>query len=250
MLTETRQQAILRQLSLQGEVSVRDLADGLGVSASTIRRDLTTLSSEGRLRRVRGGGSAVEQDAVDFATVALRDADLKDAVAARAADLVEDGQIVCLDIGTTTARLARRLRDRHVTVITSSLAVVDELRNSTYPEVVLLGGVLRSTYQSFVGLLTEQALQQLSATVCFLSTSGVTAQGRVLDTTGIEVGVKRAMLAASERAVLLADKGKFPGTGLLPVCGPDQIDMVITNRGADANTLALLAEAGTQVVTV
>jgi DeoR/GlpR family transcriptional regulator of sugar metabolism len=250
VLTGTRQQAILRRLRLQGEVSVQVLADELGVSASTIRRDLATLSSEGRLRRVRGGGSSVEQDADDFAVVALRSADDKDAIAARAADLIEDGQIVCLDIGTTTARLARRLRGRRLTVITSSLAVVDELRSSSAPEVVLLGGVLRSTYHSLVGLLTEQALAQLSANVCFLSTSGVNAAGQVLDTTGIEVGVKRAMLAASDRSVLLADKGKFPGTGLLPVCGPQDIDVVITNRGADPGALAHMAEAGTEVIEV
>ena len=248
MLTDTRHRAILRRLRTQGDVSVQVLADEFGVSPSTIRRDLATLSADGLLRRVRGGGSSVEQDADTFDVVDQRCAADKDAVAERAAALVEDGQIVCLDIGTTTARLARRLRERRVTVITSSLAVVDELRHAPGPELIVLGGVLRNTYQSLVGLLTEQALAQLSAHVCFLSTSGVNAAGQVLDTTGIEVGVKRAMLAAAERSVLLADKGKFPGTGLLSVCGPADIDVVVTNAGADPATLARMAEAGTAVI--
>lgn len=248
MLSDTRHRAILRRLRTQGDASVQVLADEFGVSPSTIRRDLAALSGEGRLRRVRGGGSSVEQDADSFDVVDRRSADDKDAVADRAAELIEDGQIVCLDIGTTTARLARRLRGRRLTVITSSLAVVDELRHAPGPELIVLGGVLRSTYQSLVGLLTEQGLAQLSAHLCFLSTSGVNPTGQVLDTTGIEVGVKRAMLAAAERSVLLADKGKFPGTGLLAVCEPGEIDVVVTNRGADPDTLARMAEAGTEVI--
>ncbi len=73
------------------------------------------------------------------------------------------------------------------------------------------------------------------------------AAGQVLDTTGIEVGVKRAMLAASERSVLLADKGKFPGTGLLAVCEAGDVDVVVTNQGADPGTLQRMAQAGTEV---
>ncbi len=248
MLTDTRHQAILRRVRLQGAVSVEGLAEEFGVSRSTIRRDLATLSRDGLLRRVRGGGSTVEQDTDSFDVVDRRAADDKDAVADRAAGLIEDGQVVCLDIGTTTARLARRLRGRRLTVITSSLAVVDELRHESAPEVIMLGGVLRSTYQSLVGLLTEQALSQLSANLCFLSTSGVNPGGQVLDTTGIEVAVKRAMLAASDRSVLLADRGKFPGTGLLSVCDASDIDVLVTNRGADPATLEQMRAAGTEVV--
>lgn len=240
----------MRHARTRGEVSVSTLAEEFGVSESTIRRDLATLDKQGLLRRVRGGGSAVEQDVDVFAVVSGRAGAEKDAVSAYAATLISDGDVVCLDIGTTTARLARLLRGRPVTVITSSLAVVDELRHAETPEVVVLGGVLRSTYQSLAGLLTQQALAQLSANISFISTSGVNQTGHALDTTGIEVGVKRAMLQAADRSVLLADKGKFPGTGLLPVCGPGDIDMVVTNRGADPETLALLRAAGTEVVEV
>jgi DeoR/GlpR family transcriptional regulator of sugar metabolism len=247
MLIASRHDAILRRAHADGAVSVADLAEDLGVSESTIRRDLAALSKDGLLRRVRGG-STVEQDADTFAVVSGRDASDKDAVAARAAELVQDGDVVCLDIGTTTARLAHRLRGRRITVITSSLAVVDELRGAESPEVIVLGGVLRTTYQSLVGLLTEQALAQLSANLSFISTSGVTAAGEVRDTTGIEVGVKRAMIAAADRAVLLVDRAKFPGTGLLSVCGPADLDVVVTNRGADPATLAVMRGAGADVI--
>ena len=225
------------------------LATELRVSTSTIRRDLDVLGADGLLRRVRGGGSSVEPDAIGFREVSGQSSAEKDAIAARAARLVPDGSVIVIDIGTTTARLAHQLRGRRLTVITSSLAVVDELRDEDSIELIVLGGVLRNNYLSLVGMLTEQALAQLSANLCFLSASGVRANGHVMDTTGIEVPVKRAMVAAAERTVLLADRTKFPGTGLLSVCGPDQIAVLVTNEGADQATLDIFAAAGTEVLT-
>lgn len=233
-----------------GEVSVETLAGALGVSTSTIRRDLDALSDEGLLRRVRGGGSRVEPDTMPFRDVRNQSSAEKDELAARAATLVPDGSVVVIDIGTTTARLAHHLRGRRLTVITSSLAVVDELRDEDTIELIVLGGVLRNNYLSLVGMLTEQALGQLRANICFLSGSGVRPNGEVMDTTGIEVPVKRAMVAASDRTILLVDRTKLPGTGLLSVCGPNQIAVLVTNKGADPETLGVFKSAGTEVIEV
>jgi DeoR/GlpR family transcriptional regulator of sugar metabolism len=250
VLSSTRQDEILKRLRSDGEVLVQTLATEFSVSASTIRRDLDVLSADGLLRRVRGGGSSVEPDAIAFGEVSTQSSDEKEAIAVRAAQLVPDGSVVVIDIGTTTARLAHQLRGRRLTVITSSLAVVDELRDEDAIELIVLGGVLRNNYLSLVGMLTEQALGQLRANLCFLSASGIRAGGQVMDTTGIEVPVKRAMVAAAERTVLLADRSKFPGTGLLSVCGPDQIATLVTNRGADQRTLDVFQAAATEVITV
>ena len=250
MLSSTRQDAILNRLRSDGEVSVQTLATKFSVSTSTIRRDLDVLSAEGLLRRVRGGGSSIEGDPIPFPEVSLQSSIEKDEIAVRAAQLVPDGSVVLIDIGTTTARLARQLRGRRLTVITSSLAVVDELRDEDSIELIVLGGVLRHNYLSLVGMLTEQALSQLRANLCFLSGSGIREGGHVMDTTSIEVPVKRAMVAAAQRTVLLVDRTKFPGTGLLSVCGPEQISVLITNRGADQTTLDIFQSAGTEVITV
>ena len=250
MLSSTRQDEILKRLRSDGEVLVQTLATELRVSTSTIRRDLDVLSADGLLRRVRGGGSSVEPDAIPFGEVSTQSSDEKEAIAVRAAQLVPDESVVVIDIGTTTARLAHQLRGRRLTVITSSLAVVDELRDEDSIELIVLGGVLRNNYLSLVGMLTEKALGQLRANLCFLSASGIRAVGQVMDTTGIEVPVKRAMVAAAERTILLADRSKFPGTGLLSVCGPDQIATLVTNRGADQATLDVFEAATTEVITV
>ena len=247
MLTSTRQATILRRVKETGEASVRDLAQIMQVSPSTIRRDLNVLSADGLLRRVRGGGS-LEPDEIPFQDVAAHSASSKDRIAALAADLVSDGDVVLLDIGTTTALIARGLHGKVITVITSSLAVLDELRADTDIELILLGGVLRRSYHSLVGSLTESALSQLRATICFLGTSGIQPDGRVMDSTGIEVPVKRAILTSSPRIVLVADETKFPGTGILSVCRPSAINTLITSADADPATLEAFRQAGSDVM--
>jgi Transcriptional regulators of sugar metabolism len=247
MLTTTRQATILRRVQETGEASVHDLAKILQVSTSTIRRDLNALSAEGRLTRVRGGGS-VEPDEIPFQDVVERSSGSKGRIAMRAAELVTDGDVVVLDIGTTTALIARALRGKKITVITASIAVLDELRTDDGIELIMLGGVLRRSYHSLVGSLTESALSQLRATISFVGTSGIRPDGTVMDSTGIEVPVKRAILASCPAAVLVADETKFPGTGILAVCPPSDISTLITSSEAPPATLQVFRQAGSEVL--
>ncbi|WP_456300508.1 DeoR/GlpR family DNA-binding transcription regulator [Streptomyces jeddahensis] len=247
VLAERRHQLILRALRSGGPAAVADLSEQLGVSPATVRRDLVKLEEMGLLTRVHGG-AVVEEGDQPFAEVAEIRVSEKDAVAARAAEMIEDGQSVLLDIGTTAYRLARRLHGRRLTVITSNLVVYEELADDTAIELVLLGGMVRREYRSLVGFLTEDNLRQLHADWLFMGTSGVRPGGQVMDTTVVEVPVKRAMIKASEKVVLLADAGKFPGTGMAKVCGPEELDVVVTNASADAATCAAFEEAGAKVV--
>jgi DeoR/GlpR family transcriptional regulator of sugar metabolism len=162
--------------------------------------------------------------------------------------MVQDGQSVLLDIGTTAYRLARQLHGRRITVITSNLVVYEELVDDEGIELVLLGGMVRREYRSLVGFLTEDNLRQLHADWLFLGTSGVRPGGQVMDTTVVEVPVKRAMIKAGDKVVLLADRAKFPGTGMARVCGPEELDVVVTNGPLDPATRSSLEEAGVQVV--
>lgn len=113
-------------------------------------------------------------------------------------------------------------------MITSSLAVYEELQDEREIQLVLLGGVVRRAYRSLVGFLTEDNLRQVRADRLFLGTSGVRPNGEVMDTTVAEVPVKRAMIAASGQVVLVADGGKFPGIGMARVCGPGDLDLGVT----------------------
>jgi DeoR/GlpR family transcriptional regulator of sugar metabolism len=256
MLPQSRRELILRTLRADGPSEVRSLADKLGVSQATIRRDLEHLDADGKLTRVYGGAMTLDSGEVDsddvddpFAEVATERAEDKDAVARAAAAMVQDGETVLLDIGTTMHRLAHHLHGKRITVITSNLAVFDELRDDADVELVLLGGMVRRRYHSLVGFLTEDNLRQVHAGRLFLGTSGVRGDGAVMDTTLVEVPLKRAMIKAADQVVLVADGGKFPGVGVARVCGPDDLDVVVTTASADPATRLALEEAEVDVVT-
>jgi DeoR/GlpR family transcriptional regulator of sugar metabolism len=248
VLPKQRQDQIVRALRADGAGGVKTLAAQLGVSEATIRRDLESLHEQGRLTRVYGGALAVDVGDEPFAEVSAVRTDEKDRVARKAAELIEDGESILLDIGTTALQLAKQLHGRSVTVVTSNLAVLEELQNDEQIELIILGGFVRRSYRSLVGYLTEESLRQLHVNTLFLGTSGVRPDGRVMDSTMIEVPVKRAMIQAADRVVLLADASKFPGHGVAKVCEPGELTMVVTEPDADKATRAQLAEAGVQVV--
>jgi DeoR/GlpR family transcriptional regulator of sugar metabolism len=241
---------ILRTIRAEGPAAVQALAERLGVSHATIRRDLVQLDREGRLTRVHGGAVSTEDADDPFAEVAMVRAEKKDAVAAGCAELIKDGEAILLDIGTTAYRLARKLHGRSLTVVTSNLMVYEELKDDHEIQIVLLGGVVRRSYHSLVGFLTEDNLRQIHVDRLFLGTSGVRPGGQVMDTTAVEIPLKRAMIAAADQVVLLADAGKFPGTGIAKVCGPEDLDVVVTNAQADQVTCAALREAEVEVIEV
>ncbi|WP_431774118.1 DeoR/GlpR family DNA-binding transcription regulator [Streptomyces cucumeris] len=253
MLRETRHEKLLSILGEEGVLPIGEIASRLGISEATARRDITELGRTGRLTRVYGGAVAAPSPDEErpFSEVAVDDLAEKQAVARRAAELVADGDVVLLDIGTTTLQLAKQLRGRPVTIVTSNLAVYDELRDDPRVTLILLGGQVRANYRSVVGFLTESNIRQLHVGRLFLGASGVLPDGSVLDSTHVEVPVKRAMLEATREVVLLVTTGKFPGeTGLARICGPRQIDTLITNTRSDPATLDVFREADVEVLTV
>jgi DeoR/GlpR family transcriptional regulator of sugar metabolism len=237
-----RQQAMLRAVR-SGSTHVSELAQAFGVSEMTVRRDLRALATAGKLERVRGGAVNAGGEPAFEATVVER-FDAKYRIGAAAAGLVEDGQTVMIDIGTTTLQAAHHLHGRPLTVVTSSLAVYEELMPDPAIELVLPGGVVRRNYRSLVGVLAEDSLRQLKADVLFLGTSGVDERLAVWDSTIVEVPIKRAMIAAAARVVLLADAVKFSESGVVRVCGAGAIDHIVTDASLPAAARAAIDEAG------
>ncbi|WP_234709501.1 DeoR/GlpR family DNA-binding transcription regulator [Mycolicibacterium cosmeticum] len=256
MFLAQRHERILAALAGGGQ-SVVQLAEALGVSESTIRRDLDILAKGGRLERLYGGAMLTQGSRANitdsgsvedpFTSDTRGDLELRRKMAAEAAQLVSDGDVVVLDIGSTTQLVARELRGRPVTIITSNLAVLDEVRDDDVVEVVLLGGVLRRNQQSLVGPLAEQVIGQLSADMMFLSCTGV-RNGHVLDNMAVEAPIKQALIAASQRIVLLASELKFPGSGALRLCSLDEVDVLITTAGTPHDELAHRRETGRKVI--
>jgi DeoR/GlpR family transcriptional regulator of sugar metabolism len=247
MLPAERRQLILETILNGRGAEVVELAERFSVSEMTVRRDLGRLAREGKLTRVHGG-AVRDRDEPPFAEIATERRREKERIGRAAAELVTDGQTVMVDIGTTTLELARQLHGRRLTVITGNLAVVDELLPDPAIELVVLGGVVRRNYRSLVGMLAEDALRHLAADVAFLGASGIRSDLAVMDTTMVEVPIKRAMIAAAERTVLLVDEAKFGMLGSVRICGPAEIGAVVTDAPPGHPGVAALEQSGVRVV--
>ncbi|MDX2530387.1 DeoR/GlpR family DNA-binding transcription regulator [Streptomyces europaeiscabiei] len=247
MLAERRHQLILRALRSGGTASVADLAEQLDASGATIRRDLLKLEADGLLTRVHGG-AVIDEERAPFNEAAEMLVAEKDAIAARAATMIEDGQSIILDSGTTVHRLALQLHGRRLTVITNNLAVYDELIDDENIDLMLLGGMVIRESRMLDGFMTEDNLRQVHVDWLFMGACGLRPGGQIMDTTVAEVPARRAMIAAGDRVVLLADRSKFPGTGMVKICGPEDLDALITNASEDDATCMALREAGVRVI--
>jgi len=247
MLAAQRRGLILDEVRTGRGVAVAELAQRFDVSEMTVRRDLAQLAREGKLTRVHGGAVS-EREEPPFAAIADERPSQKHRIGRAAAALVEDGQTVMIDIGTSTLALARHLHGRKLRVITGNLAVVEELEPDPEIELIVLGGIVRRNYRSLVGVLAEDALRQLSADVAFLGASGVRHDLSVMDSTIVEVPIKRAMMAQAERTVLLVDAAKFEMRGSVRICGAAELDVVVTDAAPDDPRVTALAEAGVEVV--
>jgi DeoR/GlpR family transcriptional regulator of sugar metabolism len=229
-----------------GAMHVSELAESFGVSEMTVRRDLRALAHAGKLERVRGGAVKASTEP-PFEKTAVERFEAKDRIGAAAAQLVEDGQTVMIDIGATTLQAAHHLHGREITVVTSSLAVYEELMPDPAIELILPGGTVRRNYRSLVGVIAEDSLRKLRADVLFLGTSAVDAELGVWDSTMVEVPIKRAMIDAAETVVLLADAEKFSMAGKVWVTDARSLDGIVTDAPVPAACRAAVTRFGVEV---
>jgi DeoR family transcriptional regulator, fructose operon transcriptional repressor len=251
MYAEERQQAIADQARRLGRVDVSTLAVTLAVTGETIRRDLSTLERHGVLRRVHGGAIPVERLGFEPA-LAARDAVLtaeKDRIAKAAlAELPEEGSIL-LDAGSTTARLAEMLPiDRSYTVLTNGLPIALSLATRANITVLFIGGRVRGRTLACVDPWAMEALAQSYVEVAFLATNGVSARRGLTTPDQAEAAVKKAMIAAARRVVLLADHTKAGSDHLARFGDLADVDTFITDTGLDERTAAELESHGPRVV--
>ncbi|HEX2357833.1 MAG TPA: DeoR/GlpR family DNA-binding transcription regulator [Micromonosporaceae bacterium] len=251
MYAEERQQEIVRLAQKNSRVDVMALADELNVTAETIRRDLTVLERAGVLRRVHGGAIPVERIGFEPA-VAARDAVLtaeKERIAKAAlAEVPPEGGII-LDAGTTTARLAQALpTDRELTVVVNSPVLATILGPRTNITVLLLGGRLRGRTLAAVDDWALRPLADLYVDVAFMGTNGCSVERGLTTPDQAEAAVKRAMIAAARRVVVLADHTKIGNDNLARFGSLSDVDLLITDSGLDAELATDIEEAGVRVV--
>lgn len=246
-MSMTRHRQIVEQVRDEGAVSVRDLAEKLSVSESTIRRDLVFLDDEGALVRTRGG--AVRRPLGKTLNLSVPELGNHEAVAEQAVELVRDGEVVLLDNGPVGAQIARRLRGHRVTVVTSDMTVIDELRDDDVAQLLVLGGSLRSDGQSLAGSLRELALGLVSADIAFLDDTGIRVNGHVIADAD-DVMAKRAMIEAAVRVVLLPPTKRNAWVRSQLLCHLADIDVLLADSETSSEVVRMCEDADTRTVRV
>ena len=253
MYAPERHQQILDSARTRGRVEVAGLARELSVTPETVRRDLTALERRGVLRRVHGGAIAVERLGIE-PHVADREgsaAGEKERIARAALDELPDGGSIIVDAGTTTVRFAELLpTDRELTVVTHSLPVANVLVARPNVTLHLLGGVVRGRTLAAVGEWTRTQIAEVFADVAFMGTNGLSAERGLTTPDLAEARVKKALMAASRRTVILTDHSKFGREDFARVAPLSEVDTVVTDSGVDADLADDVERSGPRVVIV
>lgn len=237
-------------------VRVTDLSDMFGISEVTVRNDLETLQDAGLLRRVHGGAVvAPPRPERPFEQSLDAEAEEKRRMGEAAAALVTPGETVILDVGSTTAAVARALVARtdltDVTCFTNGLKVALELEPAI-PRftVVLTGGTLRPLQHSLVNPLAGVILDDIHADTVFLGCNGIDIEAGVTNVNLPEAEIKRRMVRAARRRIVVATGDKLGVASLAPLCTIDDVTMLITDTSADPGLVTGLREADLQVLVV
>lgn len=246
-----RRRIICDLVGEQGKVTVEELADRFGVSTVSIRSDLKALDQEGTILRIRGGAVARREDEDLPLSVKqnLHHAE-KVRIATAAARLIQDGETIILDSGTTTAEIAKQIRALKISsinVITNALNVAAILAGCSHVTLIMLGGVLRPNSFSLSGPQAEQALEKLYADRLFLGGDSLDPELGLMTPYMLEAQLNAKMIDISRQVVVVADSSKLMRRNLSVIAKADRIHMLITDTEAQPMAVDALRERGVDV---
>lgn len=227
-----RHDQILQMLALRQKVTIEDLKEELHVSIETIRRDLKTLEGEGHLKRVYGGAilanpRGVETEYAKRATLHISE---KQAIAKSACDLINDGDTIVIDVGTTTFEFAKLLNSkRNLTILTNAMQVALRLLNDTQHRVYYLGGLLRRGEDSSSGAMCTDCLENYYVDKAIIGAAGISASFDITDYHEPESIVRKKMMEIAGQTIVLADYSKFGVTAFCKLCNMGHIDVLVTD---------------------
>lgn len=242
-----RNKQILEILSANGYATVKELGAALGVSEMTIRRDLKGLASRGKVVRHHGGAYGEEGLEHPFGQRQREHREAKQAIGAYAATLVQPGQALFLDGGTTALEVARHLKVESLTVVSNCLPALQVLGRMENIKVIGLGGELLHDNQVFVGLDALESLKHLYADVAFLATTCLSLGHGLTNRNREESQIKRLMAANANRVVLLMDSSKINNRTFSHICDIDVIDTIVSDEGLGERDRQRLEQAGIRV---
>jgi DeoR/GlpR family transcriptional regulator of sugar metabolism len=248
-----RRHAILEQISQQGRVAVADLSQAFGVSEVTIRADLQALAEQNLLVRTHGGAIPTSRLSPDLSLALRRQQQVlaKDHIGEAGAALVRDGDSIFLDTSSTALAIARHLTDRrHVTVITNSLAIIQELLDRPGIDVVVPGGRLRRETASLIGVDGAETLTRYNIQKGFFGAHGLSVAEGLTDVSADEAEVKRLLVNRCRQVIAVIDATKWGRAGLASFARVADVDVVITDHNARPDLVEQVKSAGVEVMLV
>ncbi|WP_431030315.1 DeoR/GlpR family DNA-binding transcription regulator [Lysinibacillus sp. LZ02] len=235
MLQEIRHTQIESFLLKQKAAKASELAAILDVSIDTVRRDLEMLEKKGIVKRVHGGAvlKQKENNVLNklFEEREVANLQEKQSIASFAVELIEEGQAIALNGGTTTAELAKVIVNKfqRLTIITNDLRIVSILSTNKQFNIILTGGFYNSEEFTLYGPQCEAVLSNLNIDTAFITVNGLSIQDGLTDFRIHEVGVIQTILARTKNKIVIADTSKFETSSLMTICPLQDIDMVITD---------------------
>jgi len=251
MISDQRHQTIINLLEDLGAVTVSDLVKEFKVSEMTIRRDLDILENQGLLRRVHGGAVSRRGRSYEppFMLRTSENLENKIRISEAAVNLIQNGDSVTLDVGTTTLEIARQLQNKQdLTVITPSLQIANELINHPGIRLILTGGILRIGELSMVGHLAERIFEDFFVDKLFLGAGAVDLKTGVSEFNIEDALVKRAMVKSAKSVVLVADSSKFNQVAFTSIVPLSDIHTIITDKDLDPHLQAQIQAEGIELI--
>lgn len=229
--------------------SLEELAQQVGASTSTVRRDVAMLEAGGSLRRTHGGARLANPHSDEF-TFSLRDTrqvSEKEAIGKACAELIGSNETVIIDAGTTVYHAAKYLESKTPQIITNSLPVANLFAAANRVELILSGGVIYPRLGVLVGPLAVEAFAKIHADVAVMSGGGITLDG-VSNSHGLLIEIQLAMIRAAQRVIFCFDSTKLGRRSVSELCKLDCIDTIVTDHGAPSELVGSLRGAGLDVI--
>jgi DeoR/GlpR family transcriptional regulator of sugar metabolism len=251
MISEERHQIILGLLDSQGSVTVADLVVRLDVSEMTVRRDLDALERKGLLRRVHGGAVSARGRSYEppFLSRSTKHRAEKERIGQVAASLVNNGDSIILDVGTTTLEVARHLTDkRNLTIITPSFHIASLLAEQPGIRLILTGGILRPGELSLIGSLAERAFQDFFVDKLFLGTGGIDFEAGLTEFNLEDALIKKAMLRSAKEIIIVTDASKFGQVAFAAIAPLNIVSRIVTDASLDSVTHTRLQAENIEVI--
>lgn len=251
MFSEERQQIVLDLLNSQGSITVADLVTRCSVSEMTVRRDLDALEGKGLLRRVHGGAVSARGRSYEppYVRRSIENWAEKERIGQVAAGLINNGDSITLDVGTTTLEVARHLAgEQDLTIITPSFHIVNLLAEQPGIRLILTGGILRPGELSLVGDLAERAFQDFFVDKLFLGIGGIDFEAGLTEFNLEDALVKKAMLRSAKEIIVVADASKFRQVAFAAVAPLNVVSRIVTDNSLEPSILAHLQERNIEVI--